>query len=203
MALGTFVAPAAGNFIKADKFDPRVNANKPLIVKVRDFNPEFSTKEFPEKRPVVFVDLVDLSPVVAKTGQAEVLVSVIWGSAAMVDRLKGYAGTDEKLPLTISSVKSQQTNRTYFTVEPLEGVALKLAGAWDDKNPTAMDDLRAQREAEAEAEGAQNTQDNGPAITGLASGKAAPAASAPAAAPASATAGMSDADLEAAIRDLG
>lgn len=197
MALGTFVAPTAGNFIKADKFDPRLHANKPLIVKVREFKEGFTTTAYPDPRDIVIVDLVDLSPVL-KNQDADVLVSVIWGSAAMVDRLKKYAGTDEKLPLKIVQRESQQTKRTYQTVEPLDGGELTLAAKWDEKNPDAIDNMRAQRQAEADARAAEENGDK----VGLSNTDQTGAPLSTMAAAAPAVSGLSDADLEAAIRNL-
>lgn len=176
MALGTFTPPAGG--AKASSFDPRFNANKPLIVVVREFREGFTTQRFPDPKDVVIVDLVDL---LADT----VVPSVIWGAAAIVDRLKDQAGNGEKLPVIINEKISGKGNK-YTTIDPLqEGQMLDLAVAWDKKNPTRLaDESEAHRAVQAEAQ------------------NAAPAAT-PAAAPAAAEPKIDDAALAAAIAALG
>lgn len=180
MALGTYVPPKTG---VAGSFDPRYNADKPLIVVVREFREDFTTRKFPNPKDVVIVDVVDI---LANT----VIVSVIWGAGAVVDRLKDRAPADgadpEKLPVKLVAVKSQSTGNDYASIEPLEGKELELAVAWDAKNPTRIDDERAQRQSEIK-EGPAEGQ------------KAAPAEEP--AAPADPK--LSDSELDAAIAALG
>jgi hypothetical protein len=180
MALGQFIAPQTGAFIKGDTFDPRLNHSKPLIVVVREFKPDFVTKQYPKPKDVVIVDLVDL---IAN----DVKVSVIWGAAAVVDRLKGMAGTDEKLPVKLEKRKSQ-TNSDYFTVVGLEGKELELAVAFDQKRGDAIEKERAERQAEADARFAEQT---GGGISAQASPAAVTAA------------GVGDDDLARAMAALG
>lgn len=175
MALGTFTPPAGG---KAGSFDPRQHAGKPLIVVVREFREDFATKRFPTPKDVVICDIVDI---LADT----VHVSVIWGSAAIVDRVKGYTPKDgetpEKLPVQIVKVAGA-TGNEYCTLEPLDGKALELAAAWDAKNGARIDEARAEREAMEKVADSPK----GPA----------PDATPPA------SAALSEADLEAAIAGL-
>lgn len=158
MALGTFVAPQ-GNFIKATPFDAAANAGHPLIVIVHDFKEDFSTKEYPNERPVAFVMIADLAPVLQ--GQpAQLYANAILGGDAVADRLRAYApggnrnpdGELMKLPVKLGTAKSQKSGRNYRTIEPLEGAELKLAVTWDEKNPTVLQDERARLQAEADAE---------------------------------------------------
>lgn len=140
MALGTYTLKAKG---KASSFDPRTNFGKPLIVVPREFRANFTTQRFPNPKDVVIVDVVDL---LADT----VHVSVIWGGGAMVDAIKEHVPADgaepTKLPVKISTAQSASGN-AYYILEPLEGQMLQLAGAWDAKYPTRIDQERAQHEA--------------------------------------------------------
>jgi hypothetical protein len=160
MALGKFVAPQ-GNFIKSTPFNAQAAEGHPLIVIVREFNPEFSTEAYPNKRPVAFVMIADLEPV--KAGGAAVLyANALLGGDAVADRLKDYAGAEDedgnpvKLPVKLGQKASKQGGRKYRTIEPLTGAELALAVAWDEKNPTALQDERARLQAEADAEAAKN-----------------------------------------------
>lgn len=224
MALGTFTPPAGG---KAGSFDPRNHADKPLIVVVREFRPNFTTRAYPNPKDVIICDIVDILA-------NAVHVSVIWGSAAIVDRLKDQAPKDgaapERLPVKISHVQSASTGRMYTTVDPLDGKALELAAAWDAKFPSRIDDERAARQDEVRE--AATRYDNGdqtgaaqaPGFQGLGNGQAAQQDPPPAQtqqteqqAPAEqgtsnasattaqspAPVGMSDDALEAAIASLG
>lgn len=199
MALGTFTPPASGT---AGSFDPRTNHSKPLIVVCREFREGFTTRRFPTPKDVVICDVVDL---LADT----VHVAVIWGGGAMVDRLKGSVPTGaevpERLPVTIVPVTAGNGG-TYYVVEPLEGTALQVAVAWDEKYPTRIDDERATKLAADQANGQAtaatgNASNGGGApLTGL--GKAQNAQpEEPQAAPEPAPK-MSDADLEAALAAL-
>jgi hypothetical protein len=146
MALGTYTLKAKG---KASSFDPRVNGGKPLIVVPREFRANFTTQRFPNPKDVVIVDVVDL---LADT----VHVSVIWGGGAMVDAIKEHVPVDgqepTKLPVKISAASSAAGNQ-YYVLEPLDGAALQLAGAWDAKFPQRIDAERARHEAEQVAGG--------------------------------------------------
>jgi len=152
MALGTYTLKAKG---KASSFDPRVNAGKPLIVVPREFRANFTTQRFPNPKDVVIVDVVDL---LADT----VHISVIWGGGAMVDAIKEHVPTDgtepTRLPVMIQATSSAAGN-SYYVLVPLEGPALQLAGAWDAKYPTRVDQERAKHEAEQVATAGAPTVD--------------------------------------------
>jgi hypothetical protein len=230
IALGTFTPPVGG---KAGSFDPRNHADKPLIVVVREFRKDFTTRRFPNPKDVIIVDIVDILA-------DAVHISVIWGSGAIVDRLKDQVPQNgeapQRLPVKISHVTSGAGN-PYCTVDPLEGKALELAAAWDQRYPTRIDDERAAREDETRnavaryEAGDQTGAAPAPAFQGLGNGQqpapqqqapaaqpqqqvvhstTAPQQQAPAAQPqqqqapaASAPGGMSDADIERAIAALG
>lgn len=221
MALGTWTPPSSGT---AGSFDPRNHADKPLIVVVREFRENFTTRKYPNPKNVIIVDVVDI---LADT----VHVSVIWGSAAIVDRLKDQAPKPgeqpQRLPVVIRHVASASTGRTYTTVDPLEGKALELAAAWDAKYPTRIDDERAARQSEVREaaqrydNGDQTGAPPGPAFQGLSGGQqqtpaqTAPQQQAPASQPQQPvqqqapapqqpqpSVGMSDDALEAAIASL-
>lgn len=155
MALGTFKAQA-GNFIAATPFDAAASAGHPLVVIVHDFKEDFSTEAYPNERPVAFVMIADLAPVLQ--GQPVALyANAILGGDAVADRLRNYAkaedeaGNPVKLPVKLGTAKSQKTGRNYRTIEPLTGAELQLAIEWDEKNPTALQDERARLQAEADA----------------------------------------------------
>lgn len=160
MALGQFKA-TSGNFPKATPFDAAANAGHPLIVIVHGFKEDFSTQEFPNERPVAFVQIADLGPV-ASGGKAVLYGNAILGGDAVADRLRAYAeavdedGNPVKLPVKLGTKRSEKTKRTYRTIEPLTGAELKLAVAWDEANPTALQDERARLQAEADAEAEKN-----------------------------------------------
>jgi hypothetical protein len=192
--LGTFVPPAGPG--KATSFDPRYNTDKPLIVVLREFRENFTTQRFPNPRNVVIVDVVDLMA-------DEVHASVIWGAAAIVDRLKGV-NPGEPLPVVIQNRQSAAGN-TYTTVEPLDGQGLQFAQAWYAKFPTRIDEVRAAREAERQAaQQAQNGNGAAPAQGAPLQGMGQPVAQTQAPAPQATqpVAGLNDDDLAARIAAL-
>lgn len=133
MALGTFTPPPSGG--KAGSFDPRYNANKPLIVVPREFRPQFVTQRFPNPKDVVICDVVDVAANV-------VHVSVIWGAEAIVDHIKRYVPADgtapDPLPVKIITVTGQKGN-AYGKLVPLEGPELDYVAGWDAAFPGRID----------------------------------------------------------------
>jgi len=133
IALGTFTPPPTGG--KAGSFDPRYNANKPLIVVPREFRPQFVTQRFPNPKDVVICDVVDVAANV-------VHVSVIWGAEAIVDHIKRYVPTDgtapDPLPVKIVTVTGQKGN-AYGKLVPLEGPELDYVAGWDAAFPGRID----------------------------------------------------------------
>lgn len=198
MALGTFTPPPSKS---ASQFDPREKFGRPLIVVAREFLPDHKTKRFPDPRDKVVADVVDLLT-------DSVVVSVLWGSGAIVDRLKPSVpeegATPEKLPVKIVKVSPAGGGNDYFSIEPLEGKELALAVAWDGKNPVRIDEERkAKEEADRAAAGQKPGNGNGSQapLAGLSSTTAteAPVAEAPAE---TTGGGMGDAELEAALAAL-
>lgn len=163
MALGTFTAPQRGNFIKSTPFPARDSKGHPLVVIVHGFKEDFKTEQYPNERPVAFVMVADLAPVLQ--GQAAKLYpNAILGGDAVADRLRDYApggkqnpdGEAIKLPVKLGTGTSKSSGRPYTTIEPLEGAELKLVETWDEKNPTALQDARQVLQDEADAAAAEN-----------------------------------------------
>lgn len=116
-----------------------------LLVRVQDFRAEFKSTAYPTPKPVVFVDVADLS-----TGQ--VYIGALWGAAAVVDGLKPYAGTGQVLPVSVEAVAGGAHGK-WMRLNPLEGDALTVAGQWYESYwAQHVDAVRAQREAEAKVE---------------------------------------------------
>lgn len=145
MALGTFTPPPTGG--KAGSFDPRYNADKPLIVVPREFRPQFVTARFPNPKDVVICDVVDVSANV-------VHVSVIWGAAAIVDHIKNYVPTDgsapQPLPVKIITTTGTKGN-PYGKLVPLEGPELDYVAGWDAAFPGRIDAERSAKIAADQA----------------------------------------------------
>lgn len=155
IALGTFVPPANG---KTGSFRPQDNYGKPLIVVPREYREDFVTRQYPNPKPAVFYDVVDL---LADT----VIIGVVTGSKAIVDRLRDLIPSDggeaPRLPVKIVQLTGAAGN-TYFSIEPLTQGSQEhaLAMAWDSKYPTRIDDERAKKlaadqVAEAQQQNAQ------------------------------------------------
>ena len=162
--LGPFKSKA-GNFLEATKFDAAANVGHPLVVIVHDFKEDFKTEAYPNPRPVAFVMIADLSPLL-KGGEAILYGNAILGGDAVADRLRDYTGAVNedgslvKLQVKLGNAVSNSTKRSYRTIEPLEGAELALAVKWDEKNPTALQDERARLEAEAAARGEEEGSGN-------------------------------------------
>lgn len=144
MALGHYTRPAR---IQADSLDVRTVVGRPLLVKVREFRPDFTSPKFPNPKDVVIVDVVDLlGP--NNDGNAKIFVGPLWGAAAVVDGLKENAGRDITLPVMPVNQQSG-SGRTYVTLIPLEDKYLAFAEAWYAKNANAIDEARNAKEAQA------------------------------------------------------
>jgi hypothetical protein len=156
MSLGEFKSNSGGAFPAGTPFDATANEGHPLVVIVHGFKEDFSTAAYPNPRPVAFVMVADLQPLL-EGGQPVLYGNAILGGDAVADRLRPYAGQvgedgePVKLPIKLGKAKSNSTGRTYRTVEALTGAELALAVKWDTKNPTALQDDRARLVAEAEA----------------------------------------------------
>lgn len=159
MTLGSFTPQSS---IEFDGLNYQSVTNLPVIVQVTEYIPDFTSNAFPNAKPVVRLDvqlcaegrdvrkaegsdvLQDFGPIPAGT----VKIGVQWGSKAVVDQLKSYAGTGQKLPVKIVSKKGQ-SGRAYFTVTGLDDAENALVNAVYTANPTAIDQARAAKEAES------------------------------------------------------
>lgn len=171
MTLGAYEPPVR---VQGDKFAAQDNQNKPLIVVARQFIENAKTKHSPEGKPGIRIDVVDL------LDNGRIYIDALWMSGALVDGLKPHVAAGTPLPVEIQQVTSGSGN-PYLTLVPLLDDKRKLAEGWYAKNPTAVADERAKREAEAkplgtmEAPAEQNGATPAPAVA-----EAGPAESAPA-----------------------
>lgn len=138
-ALGAYEPPVR---VLGDKFAAQDNQNKPLIVVARQFIENAKTKHSPEGKPAVRVDVVDL------LDNGRIYIDALWMSGALVDGLKPHIAAETPLPVEIKQVVAGSGN-PYLTLAPLLDDKRKLAEGWYAKNPTAVADERAKREAEA------------------------------------------------------
>lgn len=141
MTLGTFQPRAR---VQGDKLNLQQYAGRPLLVRTTEFVPDFSSQAYPNPKPVVFADVVDLI-------SGQIFINVLWGAGAVVDNLKDKAGTEEVIPVKAGNVTSPKSGRQYIALFPLEGGELDAAVGWYNQNWTHVDNTRAQRQAQAAA----------------------------------------------------
>ena len=141
MTLGTFQPRAR---VQGDKLNLQQYAGRPLLVRTTEFVPDFSSQAYPNPKPVVFADVVDLI-------SGQVFINVLWGAGAVVDNLKDKAGTEEVIPVKAGNVNSPKSGRTYTALFPLEGGELDAAVGWYNTNWAVVDQTRAQRQQAAAA----------------------------------------------------
>lgn len=141
MTLGTFQPRAR---ISGDKLNLQQYAARPLLVRTMEFVPDFSSQAYPDPKPVVFADVVDLI-------SGQIFINVLWGAGAVVDNLKDKAGTEEVIPVKAGNVTSPKSGRQYIALFPLEGGELDAAVGWYNQNWAHVDNTRAQRQAQAAA----------------------------------------------------
>jgi hypothetical protein len=140
MTLGTFQPRAR---VQGDKLNLQQYAGRPLLVRTTEFVPDFSSQAYPDPKPVVFADVVDLI-----TGQ--IFINVLWGAGAVVDNLKDKAGTEEVVPVKAAQINGKN-GRAYTALFPLEGGELDAAVGWYNQHWALVDQTRAQRQAQAAA----------------------------------------------------
>lgn len=180
MAITAFVRQSR---IRGDKFSitPQnpVGCNRPLLVKVREIVEDFKSELYPTPKPVVFVDVVDLY---GKTDDwnPTIYVSTLWGGGAVVDQLRPYVGQDAELPVMAVIATPVGRGNPYTILNPLEGGHLDIAVKWLEAFPTAIDDARKAREAEAGVKAAPVAQVQPQAPTAPSIAPARPAAAPPA-----------------------
>lgn len=138
MTLGNFQPRAR---ISGDKLDLKQYVGRPLLVRTTEFVPDFTSQTYPNPKPVVFFDAVDLI-------SGQIFINVLTGAGAVVDNLKEYAGTEVVMPLK-SGLGSGQSGRTYITLAPLEGNEATAAGQWYSQNWAAVEAERQRRQAMA------------------------------------------------------
>jgi hypothetical protein len=167
--LGEFKNNGGGAYPESTKFDADANLGHPLVVIVHDFKEDFTSERFPNPRPVAFVMIADLNPLLSG-GQPVLYGNAILGGTAVADRLRGYAGatnedgTPVKLPVKLVTVQPKKKGgNPYRGIEPLAGAELDLAAKWDAKFPTALQDERQRLLDEAAARAAEEEADAKPA----------------------------------------
>lgn len=133
--------------IDNDRVQAQELVGRPLLIDVREYFPEFTSPKFPVPKPVVIVDVVDLT-----TGR--IYVGPLWGTKQPVDALSGYAGSGTILPVKLET-KTSGTGNPYLYVSALEGQELANANAWYAQYPQAMAQSRAAKEQQAQAAAAQ------------------------------------------------
>lgn len=154
MTLGTFQPRAR---VQGDKLNLQQYAGRPLLVRTTEFVPDFSSQAYPNPKPVVFADVVDLL-------SGQIFINVLWGAGAVVDNLKDKAGTEEVVPVKAGNMTSPKSGRTYIALFPLEGPELDAAVGWYNASWAAVDQTRAQRQqAAAVAAPAQQPVQQAPA----------------------------------------
>lgn len=137
MTVGQFIPKTR---ISGDKMPYATYLNRPLLVRVNEFVPDFSSQQYPTPGPVIFADVVDLY-----TGQ--IFINVLWGAGAIVDNLKDTAGTETAMPVAIVQRNNKGNTRQYFTLAGLEGDLHAAAVQWYNTNWAAVNAERAKREA--------------------------------------------------------
>lgn len=135
--------------ITGDKMDLRNYFGRPLLVRVNEYVPDFASQAFPNPKPVVFVDVVDLA-------QGQIFINALWGGGAVVDNLKEHAGTDVVLPLMAQNAVGGN-NRNYIALTALDDATAAAAGQWYQQNWATVEQTRQQRMAQAQAAQPQQT----------------------------------------------
>jgi hypothetical protein len=129
--------------ITGDKMDLRNYFGRPLLVRVTEFVPDFTSQSFPTPKPVVFADVVDLA-------SGQIFINVLWGGGAVVDNLKEHAGTDVVLPLMAQNAVGS-AGRNYIALTALDDSTAALAGQWYQQNWGVVEQTRQQKMAQAAA----------------------------------------------------
>lgn len=129
--------------ITGDKMDLRNYYGRPLLVRVNEFVPDFTSQRFPDPKPVVFVDVVDLM-------SGTIFINALWGGGAVVDNLREYAGTEVVLPLVANNATSSGGNN-YIGLAALDDNTAAMAGQWAQTNWGVVEQTRQQRMAAAQA----------------------------------------------------
>jgi hypothetical protein len=129
--------------ITGDKMDLRNYFGRPLLVRVNEFVPDFSSQSFPNPKPVVFVDVVDLA-------SGNIFINALWGGGAVVDNLKEHAGTNVVLPLLANNAVGGN-GRNYIALAALDDATAAQAGQWYQQNWGIVEQTRQQRMQAAQA----------------------------------------------------
>lgn len=145
----------SGVYPKTDKLGAREAVNRPFLIRVvkilKDFEGKFG------KSDQAIVDLQDVN-----TG--DVLIGVWWGTGAIVDRLRSLEGQDVTVTGKVTEQTGAKSGRTFLGLSDLAGDELAKAEERYNAGPRAIQDERARRVAEAEAEAGEN-QDSAKPVT--------------------------------------
>lgn len=136
MTLGTFQPRQR---ISGDKLPLNSYIGRPLLVRTNEYVEAFTSQAYPNPKPVVFCDVVDLI-------SGQIFINVLWGGGAVVDNLKEFAGTETIMPVKPGQ-GSGQSGRTYQTLLALEGQEAQAASQWYNAYWGLVDQERAKREA--------------------------------------------------------
>jgi hypothetical protein len=137
--------------ITGDKMDLRNYYGRPLLVRVNEYVPDFTSQKYPNPKPVVFVDVVDLM-------SGSIFINALWGGGAVVDNLMEYAGTEVVLPLVAN--EAQGATNKYISLAALDDNTAAMAAQWANANWGVVEQTRQQRMAAAQA--AQPMQQQAP-----------------------------------------
>lgn len=139
MTLGAFQPKAR---IQGDRLDLKAYNGRPLLVRVTEYVPDFSSQAYPNPKPVIFADVVDLYT-------SQIFVNCLFGAGAVVDNLKEFAGTETVMPVKPVLKNSPKSGRTYIALEALDGQEAANADQWYNAYWGHVNQTRAQREAAA------------------------------------------------------
>lgn len=138
MTLGAFQPKAR---IQGDKLDLVQYAGRPMLVRINEYVPDMTSQRFPNPKPVVFFDAVDLV-------SGQIFINVLSGAGAVVDNFREHVGTNVALPVQFAQQVSGGGNK-YIAVLALEPHIVAQAEQWYQQYWGLVDQERAKRQAAA------------------------------------------------------
>lgn len=138
MTLGAFQPKAR---IQGDKLDLVQYAGRPMLVRINEYVPDMTSQRFPNPKPVVFFDAVDLA-------SGQIFINVLSGAGAVVDNFREHVGTNVALPVQFAQQVSGGGNK-YIAVLALEPHIVAQAEQWYQQYWGLVDQERAKRQAAA------------------------------------------------------